>query len=414
MESRMRSEYPYIIVGGGLAGASAIDGIRAHDRDGPILLVTRENHPPYHRPPLSKDLWSGRQTLDQLPVHPDGYHAEHGVDVLLRRDIVELDPVQNRVWDDHGATYQYGRLLLATGGKPRLLDLPGDSGENVRYFRTLEDYLALASRLDTLQHALVVGGGFIGMELAAALTNAGKEVTLMLRGEHPLAGVLPRDLGLHVAEVYRDKGVETVSGEVLAAVERGQGLFHARTLAGNVVTTQMVIAGVGLDPHDELAEAGGLEVGDGIAVDEFTRTTDPYIHAAGDVAEFPCLALGMRARIEHWDHALHHGRAAGANMAGAKQPYDHLPMFWSDLFDLGFEAVGEVDARLDVDAVWKVEGREGLLFYLREDVVRGVLAWGRFGLMDWARALVREGRATTRTEREALAEAAGAQAAPGA
>jgi NADPH-dependent 2,4-dienoyl-CoA reductase/sulfur reductase-like enzyme len=403
----MKNEYRYIVIGGGLAGASALEGIREHDADGPILMVSRENVSPYNRPPLSKDLWSGKTTLDKISVLDDAFYRDQGVDLLLRREIVELDPVQNRVWDDHGASYRYERLLLATGGKPRLLDLEGPSSEGVHYFRSLEDYLLLKGRLETLQHVLVVGGGFISMELAAALANAGKEVTLLYPGEYPLARLLPRDLGLFVAETYRGHGVETVSGELLTSVESGGGLVHARTRLGNVVTTQMVLAGVGIEPHDDLAEAGGLEVTDGIAVDEFTRTSEPNIYAAGDVAEFPYLALGVRTRIEHWDHALHHGRAAGRNLAGAKQAYDHLPMFWSDLFDLGFEAVGDVDARLDVDVAWKEEGREGVLYYLREDVVRGVVAWGRFGLMDWARALIREGRATAHEERVEMAEKAG-------
>lgn len=404
----MKTDFRYLIVGGGLAGAAAIEGIRAHDREGSILLVSRENSAPYRRPPLSKGLWNGTVSLDRLSVHDDAFHREQGVDLLLRRDIVELDPVQNRVWDDRGSSYRYERLLLATGGHPRLLELHGEQGECAHYFRTLEDYLALRSRLDQLQHVLVVGGGFIGVELAAALAAAGKEVTLMYGDEYPLARVLPRELGLAVAEYYRERGVETVSGQRVATCERDAGLVHVRTLAGDLVTTQMVLAGVGIEPHDDLAEAGGLEVTNGIAVDEYTRTTDPYIHAAGDVAEFPLLALGTRVRIEHEDHAYHHGRAAGANMAGAKQVYDHLPFFYGDLFDLGFEAVGETDARLETDEVWMTEHREGVVFYLRDDVVRGALLWGRFGLVDWARGLIREGKPTTHAERVALAEAAGA------
>ncbi len=398
----MKTDYRYIIIGGGIAGASAIEGIREHDRDGDILLVSRENNAPYRRPPLSKDLWFGKTTVDKISVHDDAFYPEHGVDLLLRRDIVELDPVQNRIWDERGASFRYERLLLATGGRPRLLDLHGEQGENVHYFRSLEDYLMLAGRLDRVQHVLVVGGGFIGTELAAALAHAGKEVTLMYRDEYPIARALPRELGLSVAEYYREKGVETVSGQGVAGVESGQGLIQVRTLSGDQVTTQMVLAGVGLEPHDELAEAGGLEVTNGIAVDEYARTSDPYIYAAGDVAEFPYLALGVRTRVEHEDHAIFHGRTAGANMAGAKLVYDRLPMFFGDFFDLGFEAVGEVDVRLDVHEVWQVRHREGIVFYLRDDVIRGVLLWNRWGLVDWARDLVRPGKPTTREEREKL------------
>ncbi len=404
----MKSDYQYIVVGGGIAGASAVEGIRAHDREGSILLVSRENSAPYRRPPLTKDLWSGKTRVDAISVHEDSFYPANGVDLLLRRDIVELDPVQNRIWDDRDTSFRYERLLLATGGRPRLLDLRGEQGECVQYFRSLEDYLVLAGRLDQFQHALIVGGGFIGMELAAALATAGKEVTLLDKGEYPLARVLPRELGLMIADYYRERGVETVSNQSVAAVERGQGLMHVRTTTGDEVTTQMVLAGVGIEPQDELAEAGGLEITDGIAVDEFARTTDPYVYAAGDVAEFPYLALGMRVRIGHEDHSIHHGRAAGANMAGARRPYDHLPMFYGDLFDLGFEAVGEVDAHLDTDAVWKDEHRDGVVFYLRDDVVRGALLWGRFGHVDWAREIIRAAKPTTHDERVRMAEQAGA------
>jgi NADPH-dependent 2,4-dienoyl-CoA reductase/sulfur reductase-like enzyme len=402
----MNTDFTYIVVGGGIAGASAIEGIREHDREGSILLVTRENSRPYRRPPLSKDLWSGKLAVGDIAIHDDDFYVTHGVELLLRREVVELDPVQNRIWDDRGTSYRYDKLLLATGGRPRLLDLRGEQGECVHYFRTLEDYLMLAGRLDQLQHLLVVGGGFIGLELTAALVSAGKEVTLLMRDEYPLSHLLPRDLGLAVAEYFRERGVETVSNQAIAALERGAGLVQVRTLSGDLVTTQMVLAGVGLEPHDELAEAGGLETGDGIQVDEYCRTSDPYSYAAGDVAEFPCVALGRRARIEHEDHAIHHGRTAGANMAGARRIYDHQPMFFGDLFDLGFEAVGEIDARLDTDAVWRTEHREGLVFYLRDDVVRGVLLWGRFGMVDWARQLVREGKPTTHAERVAMANGA--------
>ncbi len=403
----MKTDYPYVIVGGGQCGAAAIEGIREHDRDGAILLVSRENSAPYRRPPLSKDLWFGKAQVDGISVHPDDFYAAHGVDLLLRREVVELDPVQNRVWDDRGASYRYEKLLLATGGRPRLLDLTGEQGEGVHYFRSLEDYVVLAGRLDQLQHVLVVGGGFIGMELAAALNHAGKEVTLMYRDEYPLARVLPRELGLSVAEFYREKGVETVSGQSVAAVEKGHGLVQVRTMSGDLVSTQMVLAGVGLDPHDELAEAGGLDVGNGIVVDEYCRTSDPYIYAAGDVAQFPYLALGETMRIEHEDHAIQHGRTAGANMAGAKRVYDHLPFFYGDMFELGFEAVGEVDARLATDAVWQTENREGVVYYLRDDVVRGLLLWGRFGLVDWARDMVCGAKPTTHDERVKRLETAG-------
>ncbi len=393
--------YPYIIVGGGLTGASAIEGIRSRDTDGAILMLSLENHPPYHRPPLSKDLWFGKKTLDELPVHADDFYRGQKVELILRREVVELDPATRTIWDDRGAQYTYDKLLLATGGRPRLLEAEDATGEGIHYFRTLEDYLYLASQIKHVRHALVVGGGFIGCELAAAMRHAGKEVTLLYKDEYPLRRVLPRDLGLFVADYYREKGVETVSGESVAGFEIRHGEITATTHSRNTVNTELVLIGAGISPNVELAEAADLEVGHGIEVDEYARTSDPNIYAAGDVAEFPYIALEMRTRVEHWDHAIQHGKAAGANMAGANQPYTALPMFYSDLFELGWEAVGDLDPSRPVEAVWTEEFREGVIFYLREDTVCGALLWNRWGLVDWARDLIRAKKPMSSAERAA-------------
>jgi 3-phenylpropionate/trans-cinnamate dioxygenase ferredoxin reductase component len=394
--------YEYIIVGGGPTAGSAIEGIRAHDKTGRILLLSRENHPPYQRPPLSKDLWFGKTTLDKLPLHDDAFYRDNQVELALRREVIEIDPARKQVWDDHNASHEFGKLLLATGGAPRRLNVPGADLEGIHYFRSLEDFQFLRQRAEQIQHVLVLGGGFIGMELAAALRHAGKEVTLLYPEQHPLHKVLPRDLGLFVADYYRQQGVEAVSGESVARFESPGEEIVAYTQSGNSVTTQLVVAGIGLEPATDLADVAGLAVDKGIEVDEMCRTSHPDIYAAGDVAEFPCLPLDQRMRMEHWDHALQHGKAAGANMAGANQPYDYLPFFFSDLFDLGWEAVGVVESHLDTHAVWKQEHREGIIYYLWDDVIRGVLLWNTWGAVDWARGLVAKKQPMSREEREAL------------
>ena len=394
-------KFDYVIVGGGLAAVSAIEGIRSHDPSGSIVMLSRENHPPYQRPPLSKDLWFGKLTKDQLPIHDPSFYSEQRVDLWLRREVVEVDAARRAVWDDRGTMVGYGKLLIATGGWPRRLNVEGSDHEAIRYFRSLEDYLLLESRVSSFHHALVVGGGFIGCELAAALCHSGKEVTLLYPEEYPLRRVLPRDLGLFVADYYRERGVEAVSGESVVRFDDRGGEVMASTANGNSVTTHLVVIGIGIEPQTDLAEAAGLEVGNGIEVDEYARTSDEHIYAAGDVAEFPNVALGRRMRIEHWDHAEHHGRAAGANMAGARQPYTHLPFFFSDLFDLGWEAVGDLDSSLETHAVWKEPFRKGVVYYLREDVVRGVLLWNTWNAVDWARGLIRDAKPMTSAIREA-------------
>jgi 3-phenylpropionate/trans-cinnamate dioxygenase ferredoxin reductase subunit len=393
----------YVIVGGGVCGASAIEGIRAHDPEGSILLLTRENHPPYHRPPLSKDLWFGKKTLADVPVHDDAWYREQRVELGLRRDIVELDSDKQTLTDDRGTAYEFDRLLIATGGRPRRLDAVGAAIDGVHYFRGLDDYLFLANHLDRFEHALVIGAGFIGMELAAALTHAGREVTLLYPHETPLGRLFPRDLGLSLAEFYREKGVETISGDSAIGFEEGEGHINVRTTGGGVVTTQIVLAGIGIEPQTDLADVGDLEVRDGIVVDEFARTSHPTIYAAGDVAEYPDLVLARSRRVEHWDHAIQHGRCAGANMAGADEPYTAQPFFYGDFFELGFEAVGDLDTSLEVHSVWREPFRQGVVFYHHEDAVRGVLLWNVWESVDWARGLIHDARPMSGADREVAA-----------
>lgn len=396
--------YPYVIVGGGLAASAAVEGIRSRDPDGPILMLSRENHLPYQRPPLTKDLWYGRIELEHMPVHDDSFYRSRKVEVALRREAVEIDAEHGVLWDERGESCGYDALLIATGCRPRRLNVPGAEGENVRYFRDLEDYFGLASRLDRFQHLTIVGGGFTGVEIAAAMSHAGKEVTLMLPEEYPLFRTLPRELGFSIAELFREHNVELVSGETPTEIEERQGLLLAKTVSGNFLTTQLVLVDQGGEPNVELAEAAGLEIDDGVVVDQYARTSNPKIYAAGDVAEFPYLALGQLMRLEQADHAKHHGFTAGANMAGANQPYTHLPSFWFEVFDRHFEAVGDVNPRLQTEAVWTVPVTEGVVYYLRDDVVRGVLLCGLRGRIEWARELVRSGKVMSAAERAFVAE----------
>jgi thioredoxin reductase len=225
--------------------------------------------------------------------------------LLLRREVVELDPARHRLWDERGIEHVYERLLLATGGKPRRLVVSGAEVEGVHYSRSLEDYLHLESRLDRFEHVLVVGGGFVGAELAAALRHAGKEVTFLYDREYPLFRVLSRELGMFVADYYRQQGVETVSEDKVVGFEAAQGLIHVRLASGSSISTQTVLVGIGIEPEVDLAEAAGLDVDDGIVVDGCARTTDPDIFAAGDVTRFPCVALQRSLHVEHWGQ---HGR----------------------------------------------------------------------------------------------------------
>ena len=399
----------YCIVGGGYAAAAAIEGIRSRDPAGDILMLSRENHRPYRRPLLTKELLLGTATLDRLPLQPDEWYAEQKVDVRLRHEVIEVDAESRRLWDERNEVIEYGDLLLATGCRPRRLHAEGAEISSVRYFRDLEDYLDLESRLDRVQHLTLVGGGFTSIEMAAGLRARGKEITLVVPDEYPLHRLLPRDLGAPLLDYLREMGVETVSGDTLVKIEELNGLVHARTLQGNELDTQLVLVDQGGEPLVDLAEAAGLAIDDGIVVDEYGRSSNPHVWAAGDVAEYPCQALNVIMRVEGSDHAEQHGRTVGTNMAGANEPYTHLPLKWFRVGDLQFEGVGELWARLGTEIVWMQPGREGVVFYVRDDVIRGVLLINVPERLEWARSLIREAHPMTSAERATmLGEKAGA------
>jgi NADPH-dependent 2,4-dienoyl-CoA reductase/sulfur reductase-like enzyme len=375
----------HLIIGGGLTADAACKGIRDVDAGGEITVVADEPHPPYARPPLSKALWKG----DEESTIWRGT-ADLGVELRLGRTIVTLDLAAGRATDDQGETYAYERLLLATGGRPRRLPFGGDE---VIYFRTLDDYRRLRALADRDARFLVIGGGFVGSEIAAALALNGTSVTMVFPEPGIGARILPPDLSASVTDYYRAQGVEVHAGTSVTAIERDGDKTRVATGDGRTLEADAVVAGLGIEPRVELAADAGLPVADGIVVDDRGRVDGrDDVFAAGDVARFPQAALGGSRRVEHEDHAKSHGRRVGANMAGADEPYDHLPFFYSDLFDLGYEAVGELDSRLQTIADWSEPGREGTVYYLDEaGRPRGVLLWNLFGRLESARDLIRAG-----------------------
>ena len=364
-----------------MTGDSACRGIRDHDADGSIGMFGAEAHDPYVRPPLTKGLWSGKDEASIFRGTPD-----LGVDVHSSRRVMSLDLDARTATDDTGEAHAYEKLLLATGGVPR--QLPGDASEVV-YFRTLDDYRRLRSLAGDGVRVAVIGGGFIGSEIAAALTMNGCSVTMVFPDPGIGARLFPPELSTFVNDYYRGKGVTVLAEELVEAISSGT----VTTKQGTVVEADTIVAGLGIVPATDLAEAAGLDVDDGIVVDELGRAGGrDDVYAAGDVARFPVPALGGTRRVEHEDHANTHGRAVGANMAGAAQPYDHLPFFYSDLFDLGYEAVGDVDSSLDTVEEWAEPNRKGVVAYVDGDgKARGFLLWDAWGKVDAARELIRAG-----------------------
>jgi 3-phenylpropionate/trans-cinnamate dioxygenase ferredoxin reductase component len=371
----------YLIVGGGMTAAAAVEGIREHDAEGSIAVVGAEAHPPYKRPPLSKKLWAGGDEA-KLWFDPE----LGGAQLVTGRRVVALDLDARRATDDQGGEYGYEKVLLATGGTPRRLG--GDDGDVV-YFRTLDDYRRLRGLAAEGAHVIVIGGGFIGSELAAALTGVGAKVTMVFPEPAIAFRVLPGGLADFVTAYYREKGVEVLAGETVSSVEGTKVTLGS----GRVLEGDAVVAGLGIVPNIELAEAAGLPVDNGIVVDELGRAGGrDDVFAAGDVANYPSSVLGKRFRVEHEDHANSHGRAVGANMTGAAAPYEHLPFFYSDMFDLGYEAVGELDSRLATVEDWSEPNRKGVITYVDDEHrPRGFLLWDTWGKVDEARERIRAG-----------------------
>lgn len=374
--------YDYLIVGGGMTAAAAADGIREVDSNGSIGIISAEPDAPYNRPPLSKGLWKGDALESIWRKSAEKLRTLH-----LGRVVEKILPSKKQVIDSAGNIFSYKKLLLATGGTPRRL--PFNDSEII-YFRTLSDYQRLRKLTEAGRRFAIIGGGFIGTEMAAALAANGKTVVLIFPGQEIGERLFPASLARYVSGVYRDKGVELAPGQKVVAIEPCGGQRMVRTASGRGIVVDAVVAGIGLEPNIKLAQNAGLSTNNGIVVDEFLRTNNLDIYAAGDVAEFYNPTLAKRMRVEHEDNANTAGRLVGRNMAGALEVYDHLPSFYSDMFELGYEAVGEVDSRLVTFADWKRSNEEGVVYYLKDGRVRGVLLWNVWGQVDAARALIAE------------------------
>lgn len=385
-----RHAFTYVVVGGGLAGAAAIEGIRERDAKGSILLIGAEAHLPYDRPPLSKQLWFGKSKEGEVFLHDREFYDQQGVTVVRGTAVTQIDPREKMLTDASGASYRFDKLLLATGVVPRRLDIPGGDLDGVCYFRTLDDYRRIHSQAAGAKSALVIGGGFIGSELAAAL-NVTLDVTMIFPAATICDRVFPKSMGQAIQRHYRERGVYILDSDMPVSITKSGHGFITQTSAGRSVESDLVIVGIGTLPAMELARQAGLATGDGIVVDEFLQTSHPDIYAAGDNANFPYPALGRRMRIEHWDNALNQGKAAGRNMAGAREPYTYQPYFFSDLFEFGYEATGEVSTKLETYTDWKKENETGVIYYLADGKVRGVMMCNLWDKMDAARELIRSG-----------------------
>ena len=340
MSSDTRAEY--VIVGGGLAAAKAVEGIRESDSAGSIVLVSDEERLPYERPPLSKGVLAGQDAPETAFTHPQDWYDEHDVSLRLGSGATSIDRSARTVGLADGSSLGYDKLLIATGSDVRHLDVPGADLGNVLYLRSMTDAAALGARLVAGSQVVVVGAGWIGLEVAAAAVGRGCEVTVVEPQAAPLVGVVGPEIGGWFAELHRAHGVDLRLG---VGVERlaGEGVVSGVvTDAGETLSADTVVVGVGITPSTSLAEAAGLEVANGIVTDAALRTSDEHVWAAGDVASWHSTTLGTQVRVEHWANAHDGGLAVGRSMAGQDVTYDPIPFFYSDQYDIGLEYAGYV------------------------------------------------------------------------
>ncbi len=362
------SKRTFVIVGAGLAGAKAAEELRASGFDGHIMLIGEETVRPYQRPPLSKDHLRGESESDKCFVHEEAFYEQEQIELITGCRAIALDVGVSRITFDDGRTLGYDKLLLTTGADPRRLAVPGAELDGVYYLRTLADSEALRDRIEAGGRLAVVGAGWIGSEVAASARQTGIEVTLIDPLAHPNERILGPEIGSFYREVHAQHGAELALGEGVAAFEGHRRVTGVRTTGGRVVECDFALVGIGVAPRVELARDAGLELANGIAVDERLQTSKPNVFAAGDVASAWHPFYGRRIRVEHWANALNQGRAASAWMLGEPGSYDRIPYFFSDQYEVGMEYSGfatewdEVALRGDRDAgefvaFWLKDGR---------------------------------------------------------
>jgi 3-phenylpropionate/trans-cinnamate dioxygenase ferredoxin reductase subunit len=366
---------PFIIVGGGLAAATAAEELRTRGYDGAVHVVAAEAHRPYQRPPLSKEYLTGAGSRDDVFAHPDGWEAEH--DVVLRTGVAARRIGDHVVGLSDGTELPFAKLLLATGASPRPLEVPGADARGVRAFRTLDDADALKTELEGgAKRVVLLGSGWIGMELAAAARGYGNDVTVVARGRVPLASALGAELGLMYRRAHEEHGVVFRMDAAVTAIEVGtDGAVIGVRLADDVVPADLVIVALGVEPDTALAATAGLDIEDGILVDERLQTSAPDIVAAGDVANPVHPVLRARLRSEHWANAIAGGKVAASAMLGGDAVLDDIPYLYSDQYDVGMEYSGYPPLARGAELVIRgdLAARELVAFWLRDDrVVAGM------------------------------------------
>src|SRR5581483_6103380 len=390
------SNQTFVIVGASLAGARAAGELREHGFDGRVILIGAESGWPYERPPLSKDYLRGESEREKAYVHPQDYYSEHEIELRSETEASAIDPAARTVTLAGGEELSFDKLLLTTGAEPRRIPVAGADLEGIHYLRTMADSDALRERLANGARMAVVGAGWIGTEVAASARQKGAEVTLIDPLNVPYENILGEEIGTFYRDVHAEAGVDLLFGDGVQSFEGDGRLARVRTTGGQTVECDLAVVGIGVTPRTDLAHVAGLEVGDGIVVDASLRTSNPNVFAAGDVASAWHPFFGEHVRVEHWANALNQGPAAAAAMLGDKAPYDRIPYFFSDQYDVGMEYSGHATSWDEVVFRGDRDGGEFVAFWLRDGRVIAGMNVNVWDANDHVQALIRSKREVDR------------------
>ncbi len=391
----------FVIAGAGLAGAKAAQTLREDGFDGRIVLLGAERERPYERPPLSKDYLRGEVGREKVYVHDEGFYDAHDIELRTGVAVESLDTSSQHVLIAGGERLRYDRLLIATGARPRRLDLAGAQLDGIHELRTVGDSDTLRDRLRAAERVVVIGAGWIGCEVAASARQMGLEVDVVEPLSVPLERVLGTQVGGVFADIHADHGVRMHLGSTVTRFEGADRVSAVSTTDGESIACDLVLVGVGVSQRTEIAQRAGIEVADGIVVDEYLQTSVPDVFAAGDVAGAYHPLLRRSIRVEHWANALNQGPAAARNMLGEQVAYDRIPYFFSDQYDVGMEYSGHASQDDEVVLRGDPQAREFIAFWLRDGVVRAGMNVNVWDVTDAIQALI---RSSAPIDRERLAD----------
>ena len=336
------NESRFVILGGGMvAGYAAKQLVEMGLKPGELTILSADSSIPYERPPLSKGFLAGKETEEAIRINPEDFYRKQGIDVKLGCVVSAMDPQRKRLTLKSGGEFGFNKLIIATGARPRSLEIPGAKLRNLHYLRSLDDSKAIQRSAENVKRAVVIGGGFIGMEVAAVLSQKGIEVTMILSDDRIWKRLFSPQMSSFFEGYYTSRGVRLAKNATVAELRGNETVSSVLLADGQPIACDMVVAGIGVLPVTEMLANSGVDIGDGVMVNEYLETSRPDIFAAGDVANYQDVLFGKRRRVEHWDNAVSQGQYCARALMGERAPFKHVPYFFSDVFDLSYEYWGD-------------------------------------------------------------------------